>query len=271
MAIKLGDKEVDYSPDFKLYLTSKLNNPHYTPEVSTKVTIVNFAVKEQGLEAQLLDVVVRKERPDLDEQKNDLVKKVAAGKRTIAELEDQLLDLLSNATGSLLDNIEIINTLNDSKITSDEVTESLAVAEKTGKKIESASALYRPCSVRAAILYFVLYDLAAVDPMYQFSLDAYVDLFLLSIKNAPASTRLDERIKFLNEFHTYATYKYTSRGLFKRTTAVVAADVRPHLTERREDERSGVALLPQRRRGAGPLGPAPTRRRTGSASWRGIT
>ena len=73
----------------------------------------------------------------------------------------------------------------------------------------------RPCSVRAAILYFVLYDLAAVDPMYQFSLDAYVDLFLLSIKNAPQSTRLDERIKFLNEFHTYATYKYTSRGLFE--------------------------------------------------------
>ena len=55
VAIKLGDKEVDYSPDFKLYLTSKLNNPHYTPEVSTKVTIVNFAVKEQGLEAQLLE------------------------------------------------------------------------------------------------------------------------------------------------------------------------------------------------------------------------
>ena len=30
--IKLGDKEVDYSPDFRLYLTSKLFNPHYTPE-----------------------------------------------------------------------------------------------------------------------------------------------------------------------------------------------------------------------------------------------
>jgi dynein heavy chain len=43
--IKLGDKEVDYSPDFRLYLASKLFNLHYTPEVSTKVTIVNFAVK----------------------------------------------------------------------------------------------------------------------------------------------------------------------------------------------------------------------------------
>ena len=36
--IKLGDKEVDYNPDFRFYLTSKLGNPHYTPEISTKAS-----------------------------------------------------------------------------------------------------------------------------------------------------------------------------------------------------------------------------------------
>ena len=46
--IKLGDKEVDFNPDFKFYITTKLSNPHYTPEISTKTVIVNFAVKEQG-------------------------------------------------------------------------------------------------------------------------------------------------------------------------------------------------------------------------------
>lgn len=76
--IKIGDKEVDFSPDFKLYITTKLANPHYTPEVSTKAMIVNFAVKEQGLEAQLLNTVVKMERPDLDKQKNDLVVKVCS-------------------------------------------------------------------------------------------------------------------------------------------------------------------------------------------------
>ena len=200
------------------------------------------------------------------------MKKVAEGKRTIAELEDQLLDLLSNATGSLLDNIELINTLNDSKITSDEVTESLEDRRKDRKEIAEASALYRPCSVRAAILYFVLYDLAAVDPMYQFSLDAYVDLFLLSIKNAPASTRLDERIKFLNEFHTYAVYKYTSRGLFEAhklllslqmCVRILQSDGKMNDLEWRFFLRGGMVLD----RSTSP----PTRRRTGSASWRGIT
>ncbi len=44
--------------------------------------IVNFAVKQQGLEAQLLNTVVKQERADLDRQKNELVLKVAHGKRT---------------------------------------------------------------------------------------------------------------------------------------------------------------------------------------------
>ena len=46
--IRLGDKEVEYNPDFRFYITTKLSNPHYAPEISTKATIVNFAVKEQG-------------------------------------------------------------------------------------------------------------------------------------------------------------------------------------------------------------------------------
>lgn len=46
--------------------------------------IVNFAVKQQGLEAQLLSTVVKQERADLDRQKNELVVKVAQGKRTQA-------------------------------------------------------------------------------------------------------------------------------------------------------------------------------------------
>ena len=86
------------------------------------------------------------------------------------------------------------------------------VAEATAKQIEAAAAAYKPCSVRAAILYFVLNDLAGVDPMYQFSLDAYNDLFLISIQKSAKNDKLEERIKNLNDYHTYAVYKYTARS-----------------------------------------------------------
>ena len=68
-AIKLGDKEVEYSPNFRLLLHTKLANPHYKPEMQAQTTLINFTVTRDGLEDQLLAEVVKGERPDLEEQK----------------------------------------------------------------------------------------------------------------------------------------------------------------------------------------------------------
>ena len=62
MCIRLGENVIEYSEDFKLYITTKLRNPHYLPEVATKVTLVNFMITPEGLEDQLLGIVVAKER-----------------------------------------------------------------------------------------------------------------------------------------------------------------------------------------------------------------
>uniref|UniRef100_A0A674JBZ5 Dynein axonemal heavy chain 2 n=1 Tax=Terrapene triunguis TaxID=2587831 RepID=A0A674JBZ5_9SAUR len=214
LLLRLADKEVEYSPDFRFYLTTKLSNPHYTPETSSQTTIVNFAVKEQGLEAQLLGTVVRKERPELEEQKDSLVLNIAAGKSKLKELEDEILRLLNEATGSLLDDVQLVNTLQTSKVTASEVTEQLETSETTEIKIDTAREAYRPCAQRASILFFVLNDMGRIDPMYQFSLDAYIDLFNMSIHKSHRSTKLEERIRYLNEYHTYAVF--TCRGLFER-------------------------------------------------------
>ena len=64
---------VDWSPDFRLYMTTKLRNPHYPPETCTRVCLLNFCITPTGLEDQLLGVVVAKERPDLEEEKNRLI------------------------------------------------------------------------------------------------------------------------------------------------------------------------------------------------------
>ncbi|KAJ7527535.1 hypothetical protein O6H91_16G059900 [Diphasiastrum complanatum] len=225
MFLRLGDKEVDYNPNFKLYITTKLANPHFSPETSTKTTIINFAVKEQSLEAQLLTLVVQKERPDLDKQRNELILQVTTGKRTQAECEDNILRLLSTTKGPLLENLELIQTLDKSKETWQTVKVSLEIAEVTAKSIEVASAAYKPCAERASLLYFLLLDLVLIDPMYQFSLEAYTELFLISIARSPKSENLAERIKGLIDFHTYAVYKYTSRGLFEKHKLLLSLQI----------------------------------------------
>jgi dynein heavy chain, axonemal len=216
LIMKLGEKEIEYNPDFRFYITTKLPNPKYTPEVFSKATIVNFAVKQKGLEDQLLGIVVRREKPELEKQKNLLVGNMAEAKKKLVELEDEILFLLSTAQGSLLDDEQLVNTLQSSKTIAQDVAQQLVVSEETEKRIDAAREGYRPCSQRASILYFVLADLPSVDPMYQFSLEAYIDLFELSITKSKRFEDINERIVSLNEYHTYSVYKNTCRALFEK-------------------------------------------------------
>lgn len=54
LLIQLGENVIEYHKNFKLYLTSKMRNPHYLPEIFNKVTIINFALTLTGLQDQLL-------------------------------------------------------------------------------------------------------------------------------------------------------------------------------------------------------------------------
>lgn len=58
---------------YRFYITTALRNPHYLPETAVKVTLLNFMITPDGLADQLLGVVVAQERPDLEEQRQQLV------------------------------------------------------------------------------------------------------------------------------------------------------------------------------------------------------
>ncbi|GFS18450.1 dynein heavy chain 1, axonemal [Elysia marginata] len=136
LVIKMGDNFVPYHKDFKFYLTSKLPNPHYTPEVSTKVTLINFTLSPSGLKDQLLGIVVAEERPDLEDSKNQLIVSNAQMKQELKEIEDKILYLLSASQGSPVDDIELIEALDASKITSGEIQSKVKVAEVTERNID---------------------------------------------------------------------------------------------------------------------------------------
>ncbi len=126
-------------------------------------------------------------------------------------LEEEFLRLLSETQGSLLENVKVFEALDLSKQSQKDINETLKLNEDLEIKIDLTRDNYRLVAQRAARLFFVLQDFIFIDSMYQFSLDAYIQLFILSIEKSPRSLKLNERIDKLNDYHTYAVYKYGCR------------------------------------------------------------
>jgi dynein heavy chain len=127
MQIKLGDKLEDYDENFMFYMTTKMPNPHYIPEICIKVTLINFTVTFDGLQQQLLGDVVIKEKPEVEEKRDQIVLTMAADAKKIKELENNVLKLLSEATiFEILDEDTLIDTLENSQTTSAEINERMA-------------------------------------------------------------------------------------------------------------------------------------------------
>merc|ERR1719478_453483 len=130
--VKIGGEEVDYDPKFQLYLQSKLPNPHYRPEIAAQCTIINFIVTPEGLEDQILAMVVNVEKPELEQEKQELVRKQNEFKVTLAALEDDLLAQLSKADpATILENIALIEGLEVTKQTSAEIAVQVKLAQET--------------------------------------------------------------------------------------------------------------------------------------------
>ena len=213
--IKLGSKDIEYNDKFRMFITTRMSNPHYTPDVSTRVSLINFTVKESGLEEQLLAKVVELEQPNLEKSKSEQVKKIADGKKKLIKFEDDILSMLSNSKVSLIEDVSLVHTLEKSKSLADEVQQSLESSEQTMKKIDEAREAFRPCGKQASILFFVLSDLNKIDPMYQFSLSWYKKLFSESIE-VSRENPFQDRISNISKEHTLSVYKNACMSLFER-------------------------------------------------------
>ncbi|KAL8274015.1 hypothetical protein Esti_002104 [Eimeria stiedai] len=248
--VKVGDSEIDKDPHFKLIFITKLENPHYLPEVC----LVNFSVTREGLEAQLLGKVVRLENPEAETQKTNMQIRNTTDQRQLQELEETMLQLLSNSSGSILDDAKLTETLKQARSTADGVKARLQQTAAVMAEVDLARAAYQPVAFRAAYLFFVVQELKKLDCMYTSSLTVFLEAFVSAVRDtqqeqqpapmqpphsgslevspaaaagaaaagaAPAAAEgggggLEQRIRSLVEAVTLSVFSRTLTGLFEK-------------------------------------------------------
>jgi dynein heavy chain, axonemal len=215
MTLKLGDSVIEYNKDFKFYMTTKLRNPHYLPEVSTKVTLINFMITYEGLSDQLLGIVVAKENPDLETKKEQLVIDGAKYKTKLAETETQILTVLQNSK-DILGDASAIEILSAASALSADIEKKQELAKVTEEEIDEARISYQPIALRTAGLFFCIQDMCQIDPMYQYSLPFFTNLFVNAIVDAPLAEEPEVRAQNLNAEFLSSLYRNICRSLFEK-------------------------------------------------------
>ncbi|CAD2214810.1 hypothetical protein AGDE_00451 [Angomonas deanei] len=224
--IHIGDKEIPWDNNFKLYLCTKLSNPEYTAEVFGKTIVINYGVTEDGLESQLLNYVVASERSDLQRMSEELVQTMAESRAQLKELEDTLIRELTLATGNILDNDDLIATLENTKNSATEVGQKLDQAKETARTTEISRQQYRPAAKRGAVLYFIISELSKINPMYEYSLSAFLhDVFAYSILKSDPSFEIQDRLNNIINAVTYNLYCYVCTGIFEKDKLMLSMQI----------------------------------------------
>lgn len=214
--ISIGVKLIPYSADFRLYLTTSLANPGYGPEACNKVTIINFVLTIHGLEDQLLDIVVAKERPDLDEQRKKMTVANAANRKLLVDVENNILNILGQSKGDILEDEEAIEVFERSKNISEEIAVKQEVSKRTADLIQEFREGFREVAKRASTMYYCVADLGQIDAMYQFSVNWYQQLYVQSIENANKCRDVPRRVQILLEAITRNLYANVCRSIFEK-------------------------------------------------------
>lgn len=232
--IQLGKQQIDFSPAFKIYLSTRDPSATFAPDICSRTTFVNFTVTQSSLQTQSLAEVLKSERPDVDERRSNLIKLQGEFKVHLRQLEKRLLQALNESRGNILDDDNVIETLETLKTEAAEISAKMSNTEGVMAEVEEITLQYNIIARSCSAVFAVLEQLHYLNHFYQFSLQYFLDIFHSVLHGNPHLTnetnhnvRRDIIVKDL--FVT--TYKRTALGLLQKdriTLAMLLAQASPY-------------------------------------------
>lgn len=208
-----GYNVIKYSPDFRLYITTRLSNPQYPCATFNKVTVIDFSIPNEALQDRLLDLVVSKEKPELQEKFNVLLIEDTNNKRILKQQEDNILCTLSSTNINILEDERAIQILDSSKNLSLNVTKKQEIAKILSLEISKFRDSYKQFVKYCVDIFNTLDALSYLNHMYCFSFAWFMQLYIRSIETSNRSTILERRLGFLKSSFTQSLHLSICRSL----------------------------------------------------------
>ncbi|XP_073783095.1 cytoplasmic dynein 1 heavy chain 1 isoform X2 [Danio rerio] len=229
--ITLGDQDIDLSPSFVIFLSTRDPTVEFPPDLCSRVTFVNFTVTRSSLQSQCLNEVLKAERPDVDEKRSDLLKLQGEFQLRLRQLEKSLLQALNEVKGRILDDDTIITTLENLKKEAAEVTRKVEETDIVMQEVESVSQQYLSLSTACSSIYFTMEALNQMHFLYQYSLHLFLDIYhTVLYENSSLKSVSDhtQRLSLITKDLFQVAFNRVARGMLHQdhiTFAVLLARI----------------------------------------------
>lgn len=223
--ITLGDQDIDLSPAFTMFLSTRDPTVEFPPDICSRVTFVNFTVTRSSLQSQCLHQVLKCERPDVEEKRLDLLKIQGEFQQRLRHLEKDLLRALNETKGNILNDDSIITRLETLKSEASEISRKVAETDQIMKEVDTVINQYLALSQACSSIYFTMDILNQVHSLYQYSLLYFLEIFntvLAQNVNLKEVKDPQMRLKIIAKDLFHLAYYRLARGMLHDDRIVLA-------------------------------------------------
>jgi dynein heavy chain 1 len=190
--VRIGTEDVDYSPKFKIILSTKNPAVKLTPDLCSRVTLVNFTVTPDSLQSQSLSRVVSHMRPEIESQRAALLKLQGEQNVKLRELEDQMLAKISACEGSILDDDRVVEGMEVLMKEGAQVEEQISHSAEVMGQVHQAVARFEPFAAICRKLFVLLEALREISFLYEFPAKTFMTILDFVLESNPNSDDVDE-------------------------------------------------------------------------------
>lgn len=199
--VRIGTEEVDYSPKFNIILTTKNPAARLSPDICSRVTLINFTVTPASLHSQSLSLVLKAEKPEIEEQRINLLKLQGEQQVKLRHLEDQMLSKISTVEGSILDDDLVVDGMEKLMTEGAQIEEQIANSTKVMKQVQSAISRVEPLASLCKSLFVLLMSMRELNFLYEFSAQSFIKILNCALKRRQTEGETeDERMSNLRSY-----------------------------------------------------------------------
>lgn len=164
---RIGDTDVSVSSDLRLFLHSNEFKKPLPSFLKSRVRVVNFSTTSGTIEMQAIELALKYEAPKIELERQASSKMNADYELRLKALEGQILSKLNESKGSILENDDLIEALEEVKAEASEISVKLKNNRKLIEKLTDFSAVYSTFALHCTSIYSIIERFGRIHWFYE--------------------------------------------------------------------------------------------------------